>query len=92
MKMKAKRVEVTEVEGTGMIGLLGKRVVLMCLNYIYEGVLDGVDETVVALSDAGIVYETGSWQHGEWENREALPAEQVFVRIDTVEAFFENTK
>lgn len=33
---------IQEVEGEGLIALLGKRVTLFCMNYIYTGDLVGV--------------------------------------------------
>ena len=53
---------VEEVNGEGLDKLLGDRVTLFCLNYIYTGKLSGVNETCVLLTDAAIVYETGSFE------------------------------
>jgi len=50
---------VDEVMGEGLEKLLGERVTLFCLNYIYTGTLVGVNATLVLLHDAAIVYETG---------------------------------
>ena len=52
-----KLVKVEEVQGEGLVGLMGERVLLMCAGYFYEGKLVGVNETFVKLEDAGIVYE-----------------------------------
>jgi hypothetical protein len=50
---------IEEVNGEGLDKLIGERVTLFCLNYIYTGKLSGVNETCVLLTDAAIVYETG---------------------------------
>ena len=50
---------VDEVSGEGLEKLLGERVTLFCANYIYEGVLAGVNTSCVLLEDAAVVYETG---------------------------------
>ena len=52
---------VEEVVGEGLEKLLGERVTLFCANYIYTGKLTGVNENCVLLSEAAIVYETGSF-------------------------------
>ena len=38
---------VQEVEGEGLVKLLGERVTLFCANYIYTGKLEGVNESCV---------------------------------------------
>lgn len=86
MKMKAKKIEVQEIEVSGLESLLDERVLLMCANYFYEGVLEGVDEKDALLTDAGIVYNTGSWSEKEWEDRQQLPGPH-FVKIQAIESF-----
>jgi hypothetical protein len=83
-----KIVSVQEVEGEGLMGLLGNRVTLFCLNYIYTGKLAGVNDTCVLLEDAAIVYETGPLNTKEWKDAQALP-HPVYVMIRCVESFME---
>ena len=83
-----KLVKVEEVEGEGLIGLLGKRVTFYCLNYIYTGELVGVNETCVKLENAGIVYETGSHDTTEWEDYQKLP-NAVYISNHAIESFCE---
>ena len=52
-------VEIKETPNEGLISLMGQRVTLFCLNYIYEGKLVGVNDDCCKLEDASIVYETG---------------------------------
>ena len=54
-------VKVQEVEGEGLVGLMGQRVLVMCSCYFYSGLLVGVNDTFVKLDDCHIVYETGAW-------------------------------
>ena len=68
-----KIVSVTEVEGEGLTALLGERVALFCMNYIYAGTLAGVNDSCVLLEDAKIVYETGELAAGGWEDAQSLP-------------------
>lgn len=84
--MKAKKVEVVKVDGEGLVALLGERVLLMCANFYYEGVLEGVNDTCVLLSDVGIVYVTGPWNEEPWGNREQLPGEH-YIMIQSIESF-----
>ena len=84
--MKVKKQEVIEVETEGLASLLGTRVLLMCANYFYEGVLEGVNDTCCLLSDAGIVYSTGDWSKKEWSDRQQLPGEH-YVMLQAIESF-----
>jgi hypothetical protein len=81
-----KLVNVQEVEGEGMVGLMGERVTLFCANYIYTGKLVGVNESCVRLDDAAIVYETGPLNDKAWKDAQALP-NQVYVMLRNVESF-----
>ena len=64
---------VTEVSGEGLEKLLGERVTLFCMNYIYAGMLSGVNEKCVLLTDASIVYETGAFSEKGWKDAQPLP-------------------
>lgn len=79
-------VEVQEVEGEGLVALLGQRVTLFCLNYIYTGKLIGVNTTCVLLGDAAIVYETGAFGDKAWKDAQKLPND-IYVMTSAVEAF-----
>ena len=83
-----KIVSVQEVEGEGLIGLMGQRVTLFCLNYIYTGKLAGVNETCVLLEDAAIVYETGAFNEKNWKDAQSLP-KPVYVMLRCIESFME---
>jgi hypothetical protein len=84
--MMKKLVNVTEVSGEGLIGLLGERITLFCLNYIYTGKLVGVNDTCVCLEEAAIVYETGELTATEWKDAQKLP-NAWYVQIGAVESF-----
>ena len=77
---------VQEVEGEGLTKLLGERVTLFCANYIYTGVLSGVNDTCVLLTDAGVVYETGAFADKSWKDLQKLPSEW-YVQINAIESF-----
>lgn len=81
-----KIVNVTEVAGKGLMALLGERVTLFCLNYIYTGKLVGVNDSCVMLEDASIVYETGPLGTKEWEDAQALPY-SWYVQLGAIESF-----
>ena len=81
-----KLVNVQEIEGEGLIGLLGQRVTLFCMNYIYTGRLTGVNDACVLLEDAAIVYETGAFTDSKWKDAQALP-NAFYVQIAAIEAF-----
>lgn len=81
-----KVVTVTEVEGEGLTKLLGERVTLFCMNYIYTGKLAGVNESCVLLEDPSIVYETGSLLDKAWEDAQKLP-NSWYVQLSSIESF-----
>jgi hypothetical protein len=86
LKEMKKLVKVEEVSGEGLIGLMGQTVTLFCLNYIYTGLLVGVNEVYVKLEKPKIVYETGELLSKEWEDAQALPNEW-YVQISCIESF-----
>jgi hypothetical protein len=77
---------VQEVSGEGLDKLLGERVTLFCMNYIYTGMLAGVNETCVLLDDAAIVYETGPLNDKTWKDAQQLPG-QWYVQRGAIESF-----
>ena len=81
-----KIVNVVEVEGEGLCALLGERVTLFCMNYFYTGILTGVNTDCVLLTEASIVYETGSWHDKGWKDAQQLPG-NIYVMRAAIEAF-----
>ena len=77
---------IEEVENEGLIKLMGERVTFFCLNYIYTGKLTGVNDQFVQLTDAAIVYETGTLTDREWKDAQKLPG-PVYIMLATVESF-----
>lgn len=77
---------VQEVGVEGLDKLLGERVTLFCANYIYTGVLAGVNDTCVLLSDAGVVYETGPFSDKSWKDCQNLPGDW-YVQRGAIESF-----
>jgi hypothetical protein len=60
-------------DNDGFESLLGQRITLFCLNYIYTGDLVGVNDTYLLLENAAIVYETGELNSKEWKDAQKLP-------------------
>lgn len=81
-----KIVNVTEVDGEGLIGLLGERVTFFCMNYIYTGKLTGVNSSCVLLENPSIVYETGDFASANWADAQKLP-HSIYVQLSAIEAF-----
>jgi hypothetical protein len=86
-----KIVQVTEVDGEGLEMLLGKKVILFCLNYIYTGTLAGVNKTCVLLENASIVYETGAFNSKSFTDAQKLPFGH-YVQTGAIESFSETDK
>lgn len=81
-----KLVNVQEVEGEGLISLLGEKVMLFCLNYIYAGKLAGVNEKDVLLEEASIVYETGELKAKKFTDAQETPG-PLYVRTSAIESY-----
>lgn len=81
-----KLVKVEEVQGEGLIGLMGENVTLFCLNYIYTGKLVGVNDTYIKLEKAAVVYETGAFSDKTFKDKQDLPNEW-YVQISAIESF-----
>lgn len=82
-----KIVEVTEVNGEGLESLLGQRVMIFCVNYIYSGVLAGVDSTCVLLEQPSIVYETGPFTEPGYKDSQRLHADKWYLQRGAIESF-----
>ena len=77
---------VVETQNEGLEKLLGEKVTLFCSNYIYTGILSGVNESCVLLTEAGIVYETGPFTDGSWKDFQKLPKDW-YVQTAAIESF-----
>lgn len=86
-----KLVQVSEVENEGLIGLLGKNVLVFCMNYIYTGELEGVNETCIQLKNARIVYETGAFTDSKFSDAQKLPF-SLYIQLNSIESFSETDK
>lgn len=82
-----KLVKVQEVEGEGMLGLMGEVVTLFCARFIYTGKLVGVNESCVVLEDPSIVYDTGAFDNPKWTDAQKLPKKEWCVMLEAVESF-----
>lgn len=81
-----KLVQVEEVDGEGLVGLMGQNVTLFCLNYIYHGKLVGVNTKFVKLEKASIVYETGAFTDKNFKDIQALPND-LYINVDAIESY-----
>ena len=61
-------------EVSGFDAMLGEKVALFCGVYIYTGILSGVNDDHLELSEPKIVYETGELSEGKWTNAQHLPS------------------
>jgi len=77
---------IQQVEGEGLVSLLGERVTFFCMNYIYTGTLIGVNTTCVLLDEPSIVYETGPFDQKNCLDAQRLP-NQLYVQISSIESF-----
>ena len=81
-----KLVNVVDVDGEGLVALMGENVLLFCVNYFYAGKLVGVNKEFVQLEDAKIVYETGDLSAKTWKDAQALPG-VWYVQTCAIESY-----
>ncbi len=81
-----KLVQVQEVAGEGLVGMMGQRITVWCMNYIYTGDLVGVNDDCILLDNAGIVYETGPLGDKKWGDMQALP-HACYIMKRAIESF-----
>lgn len=86
-----KIVTVTEVEGEGLVALLGRQVLIFCLNYIYTGTLSGVNASCILLENASIVYATGAFDKKSFEDAQKLNF-PLYIQSASIESFSETDK
>jgi len=72
----------------GLRTLVGKRITLFCVNYIYTGKLIEVNDTSVVLTDPAIVYETGPLRTKKWKDAQNFP-NKWHVQKNSIESFGE---
>jgi len=83
---KAVTVEVVEVANEGLISLLGQTVTFFCMNYIYTGELEGVNDTCILIKNPSIVYETGAFDTKTWKDAQKLP-NSLYIQTSAIESF-----
>jgi len=71
---------IIEVKDGGLQSMLGKKITLFCMIYIYTGKLIGVSEDHVELESPLLVYETGELAVGCWEDAQKLPGVHRVMR------------
>jgi len=79
--------KIVEVDEKGLESLIGKRVLIMCANYFYSGVLTGVNATFVLLTDPAIVFETGEYGAKVFKDEQKLHAETWYIQTQAIESF-----
>ncbi len=79
-------VKVQEIDGEGLVGLMGQTVTLFCLNYIYAGKLVGVNDTCIKLENAHIVYETGAFSDKKFKDAQRI-ADEYYIQTSAIESF-----
>jgi hypothetical protein len=86
-----KIVSVQEVDGEGLVGLMGEVVMVFCLNYIYTGTLSGVNDTCILLDNPSIVYETGDFSKTTFTDAQKMP-NQIYIQTSAIESFGKTNK
>ena len=80
--------KLVEISEEGLEGLMGKRITLFCMNYIYTGDLAGINDDCVLLEKPAIVYETGAFNEKNWKDAQNLP-HKFYIMKNAIEGFGE---
>ena len=84
-------VQLTEVEREGLLALIGKKVLVMCMNYFYTGELIGVNDTCIKLKDCHQVFETGPHKDSKFKDAQWI-SDNWYIQTSAIESFGETTK
>jgi hypothetical protein len=78
---------IEDVEGEGLMALLGENVLIFCMRYNYSGKLTGVNDTDILLEDAQIVFDTGDLSDANWTTAETPINSTLRVRTSAIESY-----
>ena len=78
---------IIEEKNEGLTKLLGEKITLLCLNYIYTGKLIGVNDDCILLEDPSIVFETGCFKEKEYKNVQPLNVKEFYITKNCIEGF-----
>lgn len=84
-------VQLTEVEREGLLALISKKVLVMCMNYFYTGELVGVNNTCIKLKDCHQVMETGSHTDPKFKDAQWI-GNDWYIQLSAIESFGETSK
>lgn len=84
-------VQLTEVEREGLLALIGKKVLVMCMNYFYTGELVGVNDSCIKLKDCHQVMETGSHNDLKFKDAQWI-GNDWYIQLSAIESFGETSK
>lgn len=79
--------KVNENKRQDLLNLIGQRVALLCVNYLYYGVLTEVYEDNVSLQGAKIVFETGNISDPKFKDESEMYSSKWNVMLSAVESF-----
>jgi hypothetical protein len=84
-------VQLTEVEREGLLALIGKKVLVMCMSYFYTGELIGVNDACIKLKDCYQVLETGSHKDVKFKDAQWI-GDNWYIQTSAIESFGETSK
>lgn len=76
---------VETTDASGLEALLGEKVWLICARYFYIGTLSAVNDSVIELSNAIVVYDTD--KNHQPSNTGDLPSKTWYIQKGAIESF-----
>ncbi len=67
--------------------LMGMEVVLICVNFIYTGVVSAIHNDCVSITNAKIVLETGETTKDKMQVEAVLYSSKWTIMLDAIESF-----
>lgn len=84
-------VQLTEVEREGLLALIGKNVLIFCVNYFYTGELIGVNEYCIKIKNCYQVFETGPHNDSKFKDAQKI-GDEWYLNTGAIESFGETKK
>jgi hypothetical protein len=83
--------QITKVDHEGLMSLIGKNVLVMCMNYFYAGQLIGVNDTCIKIGNCHQILETGPHKDAKFKDAQWI-GDNWYIQTSSIESFGETLK
>ena len=86
-KIKSQLTQEETKELNSFEDLIGETFCFQCARYIYHGEVEKVNTEFITLKNASVVFETGSYNNTEAEDKQSLPNKCQILKA-SIESFY----